>query len=136
MKRLLAGILASAAAIFAVLPAAADAPNLTGKWRPNLQRSTSEKPAAHDPNAVAPPAPTAEQAGHPGERIEQSASNVKITPSRPGRRAHNHAGAGDQRRCTAEHCSTSPAPAGKARVWSCREKTPAEGRAFRFNGSD
>ena len=62
--------------------ASADAPNLAGRWRPDLQRSTSEKtlkPAAGDPKAEAPPAPTPEQAGHPLERIEQGAATVKIT---------------------------------------------------------
>jgi hypothetical protein len=71
-------VLASSAAS----PAAADNLNLAGKWRPDLQRSTTEKtlkPAADDPNAVAPPAPSREQAGHPLEVIEQSASAIRIT---------------------------------------------------------
>lgn len=68
--------------VLSVLASAAEPPNLTGKWRPDPQRSTSEKtlkPAANDPNVVAPPAPTPEHAGHPLEVIEQSGSTIKIT---------------------------------------------------------
>jgi len=62
--------------------AAAETPNFAGKWRPDPQRSTSEKtlkPAAGDPNVEAPPAPAPTQAGHPIELIEQNGSTIKIT---------------------------------------------------------
>ena len=79
MKRALVFVLSLAAAL---PPAAAETPNLAGKWRPDPQRSTSQKtlkPAAGDPNVEAPPAPTPEQAGHPLELIEQSGAKLKIT---------------------------------------------------------
>lgn len=79
MKRALVFVLSLAAAL---PPAAAETPNLAGKWRPDPQRSTTEKTlkvAAGDPNVEAPPAPTPEQAGHPLELIEQSGAKLKIT---------------------------------------------------------
>ncbi len=79
MKRIFVLILAIAAALS---PAAAETPNFAGKWRPDPQRSTSQKtlkPAAGDPKVEAPPAPTPEQAGHPLELIEQSGAKLKIT---------------------------------------------------------
>jgi hypothetical protein len=79
MRRILVLILAVSTAL---APAAAETPNLAGKWRQDLQRSTTEKtlkPAAGDPNVEAPPAPTPEQAGHPLELIEQSGAKLKIT---------------------------------------------------------
>ncbi|HEY7215844.1 MAG TPA: hypothetical protein VIC28_14550 [Thermoanaerobaculia bacterium] len=79
MRRILVLILAISTALSL---AAAETPNLAGKWRPDPQRSTTQKtlkPAAGDPNVEAPPAPTPEQAGHPLELIEQSGAKLKIT---------------------------------------------------------
>jgi hypothetical protein len=80
MRRLLITVILASAV--AILVASSEMRSLAGKWRPDPQRSTTQKtlkPAAGDPNVEAPPAPTPEQAGHPLELIEQSGAKLKIT---------------------------------------------------------